>query len=123
MTQKVIRIFIDDIDGSEAERTFTFAIDGIPYDIDLSSQNIKKLNKAIAGFVESARKVKPAVLAVAPARLASHQRQCRSREQVQAVREWGRQQRHSINNRGRIPASIQQAFDQAHQGAQQADVG
>jgi hypothetical protein len=30
MTQKVIRKFIDDIDGSEAERTFTFAVDGTP---------------------------------------------------------------------------------------------
>jgi hypothetical protein len=28
MAQRVIREFIDDIDGSEAERTFTFAVDG-----------------------------------------------------------------------------------------------
>jgi hypothetical protein len=39
------------------------------------------------------------------------------------VREWARQQGHSINDRGRIPASIQQAFDQAYQGAQLAAVG
>jgi hypothetical protein len=41
MAQKVIREFVDDIDGSEAERTFTFAIDGTHYEIDLSTQNIK----------------------------------------------------------------------------------
>ncbi|HEX6405098.1 MAG TPA: histone-like nucleoid-structuring protein Lsr2 [Pseudonocardiaceae bacterium] len=39
----------------------------------------------------------------------------RSREQTQAVREWARAQGHGISNRGRIPASIQQAFDQVHQ--------
>ena len=118
MAQKVIREFVDDIDGSEAERTFTFAIDGTHYEIDLSSQNIKEFHEAIAGFVESARKIK----ASGPGRRArmtspSTSGSGRSREQVQAVREWARQQGHSINDRGRIPASIQQAFDQAHQGS------
>ena len=124
MAQKVIRQFIDDIDGSEAERTFTFAVDGTHYEIDLSSQNIKEFHEAIAGFVESARKVK----ASGPGRGArktspSSSGSGRSREQTQAVREWARQQGHSINDRGRIPASIQQAFDQAHQGLQPAAVG
>src|SRR3954454_23790536 len=57
MAQKVIREFIDDIDGSEAERTFTFAVDGTHYEIDLSNDNIKDFHEAIAGFVDSARKV------------------------------------------------------------------
>ena len=57
MAQKVIRQFIDDIDGSPAERTFTFTVDGTRYEIDLSSENIKEFNDAIAGFVESAREV------------------------------------------------------------------
>ncbi|MDQ3904846.1 MAG: Lsr2 family protein [Actinomycetota bacterium] len=124
MAQKVIREFIDDIDGSEAERTFTFAVDGTHYDIDLSTQNIKEFHEAIARFVESARKVK----ASGPGRgtrqaSPSTSGSGRSREQIQAVREWARQQGHSINNRGRIPASIQHAFDQAHQGSQLAAVG
>ena len=36
-------------------------------------------------------------------------------DQEQACRAWARQHGHTISNRGRIPASIQQAFDQAHQ--------
>lgn len=36
---------------------------------------------------------------------------------------WARQQGHSINDRGRIPVSIQRAFGQAHQGSQLAAVG
>ena len=124
MAQKVIREFIDDIDGSEAERTFAFAVDGTHYEIDLSSQNIKEFHEAIAGFVESARKVRVS----GPGRGArktstSTSGSGRSREQIQAVREWARQQGHSINDRGRIPASIQQAFEQAHQDPQLAAVG
>jgi len=118
MAQKVIREFIDDIDGSPAERTFTFAVDGTHYEIDLSSDNIKEFNDAIAGFIESARKVKIGGLGrrarkTRPSIRDSH----RSREQTQAVRDWARQHGHNISNRGRIPASIQQAFDQAHRSS------
>jgi hypothetical protein len=115
MAQKVIRRFIDDIDGSEAQRTFSFAVDGTHYEIDLSSDNIKEFNDAIAGFIESARKVtttgegRRARKTSPPTSGAG-----RSREQMQAVRRWARQHGHRINDRGRIPASIQQAFDQAH---------
>jgi hypothetical protein len=122
MAQKVIREFVDDIDGSEAERTFTFAIDGTHYEIDLSTQNIKEFHEAIAGFVESARKVKASGNSRQP-RKASTSDSGRSREQTQAVRKWARQQGHSVNDRGRIPAAILQAFDQAHQGLQLAAVG
>ncbi len=118
MAQKVIRQFIDDIDGSEAERTFTFAVDGTHYEIDLSSANIKEFNEAIAGFVESARKVKASSYSRRGRKAgADTGGGGRSREQIQAIREWARQQGHDINERGRIPASIQQAFDQSHQSS------
>jgi hypothetical protein len=121
MAQKVIREFIDDIDGSEAERTFTFAVDGTHYEIDLSNDNIKEFHEAIAGFVDSARKVTTSGLG-RRARKTSISTSGRSREQTLAVREWARQQGHSINDRGRIPASILQAFDQAHQSSHLAAV-
>ena len=116
MAQKVITEFIDDIDGSSAERTFTFAVDGTNYEIDLSTENIAEFKSAIGGFIESVRKVKGS----------SNGRRTRGtgtnggrqpREQTQAVREWARQHGHNISNRGRLPASIQQAFDQAHAAA------
>jgi Lsr2 len=116
MAQKVITEFIDDIDGSEAERTFTFAVDGTHYEIDLSSENIKEFHEAIAGFVESARKVKVSGNG-RRARKTSTGGSSRSREQTHTAREWARQQGHNINDRGRIPASIQQEFDQAHQAS------
>jgi hypothetical protein len=116
MAQKVITEFIDDIDGSPAERTFTFAVDGTNYEIDLSADNIAEFKSAIGGFIESARKVKGS--------RSSNGRRTRnagadggrqSREQTRAVREWARQHGHNISNRGRIPASIHQAFNQRTQ--------
>jgi hypothetical protein len=116
MAQKIIREFVDDIDGSPAERTFSFAVDRVSYEIDLSTQNIAEFKSAIGGFIESARKVKGSsgrrTRSAAPSGGGGQ-----SREQTRAVREWARQHGHNINERGRIPATIQQAFDQAHAAA------
>ncbi|MBV8993585.1 MAG: Lsr2 family protein [Pseudonocardiales bacterium] len=118
MAQKVITEFIDDIDGSPAERTFTFAVDGTNYEIDLSADNIAEFKSVIGGFIESARKIKGSTNSDGRrARSAAAAGGRQSREQIQAVREWARQHGHTISNRGRIPASIQQAFDQAHTAA------
>jgi Lsr2 len=116
MAQKVITEFIDDIDGSPAERTFTFAVDGTNYEIDLSAQNIAEFKSAIGRFIESARKVRGSSSGRRARSAGAHDGR-QSREQTQAVRQWARQHGHNISNRGRIPASIQQAFDQAHAAA------
>ncbi|HEX8936177.1 MAG TPA: Lsr2 family protein [Pseudonocardiaceae bacterium] len=118
MVQKIITEFIDDIDGSPAERTFTFAVDGTTYEIDLSAENIAGFKSVIGGFIESARKVKGSRSSngrhIHNARVNGGGQ---SREQTRAVREWARKHGHNISNRGRIPSSIQQAFDQAHVAA------
>ncbi len=110
MAQKVVREFIDDIDGSPAERTFTFAVDGVAYEIDLSSENITEFKSAIGGFIESARKVKTA---------GSSQRQRgasttdlrQRRERLNEVREWARNNGYSVSDRGRVSAEVLAAFD------------
>ena len=119
MAQRVIRSFIDDIDGSEAERTFHFSIDGTAYEIDLSAENIKEFHDAIAGFVESARKVRGASTPGRKPRNSAAGTVRQSREQTQAVRDWGRQNGWSVSDRGRIPLELQAAFDQAHSGSGQ----
>jgi Lsr2 len=43
MAQKIQTLFIDDIDGGEAEGTVRFGIDGSEYEIDLSATHILHL--------------------------------------------------------------------------------
>src|SRR4051794_17786716 len=102
MAEKVIREFVDDIDGSPAERTFSFAVDGVSYEIDLSTQNIAEFKSAIGGFIESARKVKGGGSSRSRIRSAGGGGARQSREQIRAVREWARQHGHNISDRGRI---------------------
>ena len=47
MAQKIQTLFIDDIDGSEAEGTVRFALDGIEYEIDLSASHSNELRDAL----------------------------------------------------------------------------
>jgi len=112
MAQKVIREFIDDIDGTVAERTFSFAVDGTNYEIDLSTSNIAEFKAAIGGFLESARKVKGDGR---KARASSGVRQ--DREQLRAVREWAKANGLSVSDRGRISAEVREKFDAAHQNS------
>ena len=53
MAQKVQVILTDDLDGSEAEETVQFAIDGVSYEIDLSAANAEALREAVAAYVEA----------------------------------------------------------------------
>ena len=116
MAQVVTRTFVDDIDGSEAERTFTFAVDGVSYEIDLSSANIAEFKAAIGGFVESARKVKAGKVAAAGRKRGSTN-VGPSREQTLAIREWARKSGLNVSRRGRISAEVMSAFNAAHEPA------
>ncbi len=56
MAQKVDVRFVDDLDGSEAAGTVTFALDGKAYEIDLSDENAARLRDSLATFVAAARR-------------------------------------------------------------------
>ncbi len=55
MAKTVIVKLTDDIDGSDADETVHFALDGRSYEIDVSTANAAKLRDALRPFVERAR--------------------------------------------------------------------
>ena len=57
MSSKVIVILEDDLDGTKADQTVEFGLDGAAYAIDLSDDNAKMLRGALEGYVSKARKV------------------------------------------------------------------
>jgi hypothetical protein len=48
-------VLIDDLDGSQAQRTVAFSLDGQQYEIDLSAPNIERLHDVLAPFTTTAR--------------------------------------------------------------------
>ena len=43
MVQRVQTLFIDDLDGSAAEGTVRFGLDGTEYEIDLNTEHVQQL--------------------------------------------------------------------------------
>jgi hypothetical protein len=105
-------ILIDDLDGGEADETVTFALDGSPYEIDLSDANAKKLREALASFVSSARKGDSGVTRGRRPRGGGVSRM--SREKSAEIRAWAKANNHPVSERGRISAVVVEAYEQAH---------
>ena len=109
MAQKIQTLFIDDLDGSAAEGTVRFGLDGTEYEIDLNAGHAKQLRDALARYVDAARRVGGS--ARKPTR-GSH-RGAASGLNTTEVREWARAQGIEVKDRGRVPADLVVKFKAA----------
>lgn len=112
MATETITRLIDDLDGNEAERTVTFAWDGRVYEIDLSKKNIAAFEKTMKPYLVAARNARPAT-ARSSARGRSTSGSAQRRRDLQTIREWARANGHEVSDRGRVPASIVEAYEAA----------
>ena len=110
MAQKVQTLFIDDLDGSDAEGTVRFGLDGAAYDIDLNTEHAKELRDALARYVGAARRAGGA--AKRPAARGSR-RGSTNGVNTNEVREWAKSQGIEVKDRGRIPAGLVVKFKAA----------
>ncbi|MEI7055114.1 Lsr2 family protein [Nocardioides sp. CCNWLW239] len=107
MAKKVQIILEDDIDGSEAAETVSFALDGTSYEIDLSDANAAKLRDSLALFIGHAQKV-------SGRRAGAKKAAASGGATPKVMREWGKANGYSVPDRGRIPADVRAAFEAAH---------
>ena len=111
MAQRVNIVLEDDLDGSPADETVTFALDGVTYEIDLSDANATKLRDALAPYVGHGRR---AGGRRSSAGRVSGSRAAGAKRDLTDVREWARRNGHKVSERGRISAEVQAAYDKAH---------
>ena len=57
MAQKIQILLIDDLDGSAAEGTVRFGLDGTWYEIDLNAGHDRELRDALTRHVNAARRL------------------------------------------------------------------
>lgn len=113
MAKKVTVTLVDDFDGEgAADETVEFGLDGVTYEIDLSSRNAAKLRDDLKSWMEASRRVggRRRGRSSGPVRSG---RGAIDREQSAAIREWARRNGHNVSTRGRIPAEIIAAFHAA----------
>lgn len=108
MAQRVHVILEDDMDGSSADETVAFGLDGTTYEIDLSAKNAEKLRESLAAYIGVARRA---------SRGGGTRRSGRSRTggtSASDVRDWARANGFSVSDRGRVSAEVRSAYDAAH---------
>jgi nucleoid-associated protein Lsr2 len=112
MAQKVTVSLVDDLDGSEAEETVEFGLDGASYQIDLSEDNAERLRDALAEYVDHARRSGGRKRAATrPPAGRTPRPATADREQNQAIRAWARKQGMKVSDRGRIPSEVIDAYN------------
>jgi len=102
VAQKIQTLFIDDIDGSAAEGTVRFALDGTEYEIDLNTKHADALRKALAKYIDAARRTTGGARRAAR----SGRRASASGVNTTEVREWAKAQGIEVKDRGRVPAEL-----------------
>lgn len=114
MARKIIHQLVDDIDGTVldagAGETVSFSLDGTAYEIDVSDQNAAELRDAFAPFISAGRSVSTARSSSAKPRRSAGG----SSHDLAAVRAWARDNGLAVSERGRIAASVLEAYDAAH---------
>ena len=104
MTRRLEVRLTDDIDGTPADETVSFGLDGSLYEIDLTAKRAGKFRSDLAKYVNSARKTSGGSVA----RRGSSRN---SAAQNQAIREWARRKKIPLSGRGRIPHTVVERYE------------
>lgn len=112
MARRIIHQLVDDIDGTVLEpgegETILFALDGTSYEIDLTEANSAELRAALAPYISAGRRVQRTSAA------GSSSRRTARNPETKAIRAWAAENGHAVSERGRIPATIIEAYRAAH---------
>lgn len=103
MAQRVVTVLEDDLDGSKASETVSFALDGVEYAIDLNDAHASELREIFSRFTKAARKTGGRVRTVRP-----------GPSNAREVRRWAAEQGLQVNTRGRIQADIMEKYKATH---------
>ncbi len=114
MVQKVQTILEDDLDGGPADETVTFALDGVSYEIDLNSDHASEMRDAFAPYVGNGRPPdsgKPLSTGRRPRAVTEGRGGDNNSAEIRA---WARETGHKVNERGRLPKEVLEAYRMAH---------
>ena len=112
MAQRVNVVLVDDIDGSDAAETVSFALDGVDYEIDLSDKHAGELREAISLYVGHARRT--------GGRRRGNRRSSTGGSgggggaSAADIRAWARENGWEVPERGRVSAEVREAYAAAN---------
>lgn len=117
MAQKVQVLLVCDLHEGDEEGTETiaFALDGAGYEIDVCDAHAAELRDAFAPYVGQARRAgRSTGGGSGSGRRRPAAKSGSDPDRISAIREWGRANGHQVSERGRLSASLVEAYDKAH---------
>ncbi|MDW6058066.1 Lsr2 family protein [Streptomyces sp. FXJ1.4098] len=97
-----------DLSGKPDAATVTFGLGDTWYEVDLTAEEQKELEKTLKSYVKVGRKVgktTPVKKPVVPET---------TLEERDKIRKWAKEEGYEFADRGRIPKTIMKAYDEAH---------
>ncbi|GAB3471928.1 Lsr2 family protein [Kineococcus endophyticus] len=113
MAQTTRILLTDDLDGSEATQTVTFAVDGITYEIDLSDEHAAQLRESVAVYVDRARKLRGSAIKKRTASRPASRKPAGDKTDTQQVRAWAKEHGIEVSERGRLSNDLIVRFQEA----------
>jgi Lsr2 len=117
MAQKVVTLYTDDLTGEESAEisTYTVLVNGVGVEVDLTPESHDKLLEALSPFLnaDGARRVRggsPAAGARGKRRSAGPA----DGPDTAKIRAWAKENGYEVNDRGRVPASVKEAYEKAN---------
>ncbi len=101
--RKVETIVVDDLDGSAADTTIRFGLDGTDYEIDLSDAHADSFRQAVKVYIAAARKIGAGG---GRAVRGGGRKKAATGPDSSQVREWAKSQGLEVKERGRVPADL-----------------
>ncbi|GAA4795012.1 Lsr2 family protein [Corynebacterium canis] len=115
MARREITQYFDDLNNTpltpDKLHVIRFSVDGIDYVMDLSAENADMFREALKPYIAAARRD---AAARGRRRAAVPTSMNASRARTRAIREWAHDNGYTIAERGKIPATIIEAYDNAH---------
>ena len=103
---------LDDLDGTVIENgsgaTVAFAFEGESFEVDLSEKNLAEFRSALKPYADVARRV-----GYIPATSRGTSGTKSDRAELQAIREWAAANGIQVSDRGRIAATVRDAYSSA----------
>ncbi len=114
MARETITQLIDDLDGSPADRTVRFSLDGQVYELELSARNIAAFEEVLKPYQAAARSVStPGRNRGSGPRGGIGSTRSKPRSDIKEIRAWAQANGYKVTDRGRIPALVMEAYEAA----------
>lgn len=113
MAKQMMVKYVDDLDGTPADETVNFGLDGAHFEIDLCDTNAEALRSVLAPWIAKSRKaagVKKRVRRLTGTPTTTNY----GSEQRKAIRAWAVANGWAVSERGKIAESVVAAYNAAH---------